>query len=274
MTVFARYSILLACISLTMTPGCRNRPGNGGSGGDDLPADVQKAVDEVVAQLESTSKAVGGAVEALTNVDQDDDGEIGDCPELVFVRQDNVTSISVTFEAGCSSEYYDNSVSGIISAEFDRNAGTFSAIFDEFTVDSQTTDGELNVTRVVAGDIRNWDGTVDISTSGVGSVVGEIAFEINILTDTLTISTASLELTNSGNETRSVEVEGIVIRPVANSSFIPQSGTVTFEVPNVEDDGPETITVVVEFDANSPDDGTVKVTFGDGTLENYPLGGL
>ncbi len=253
-----------------MTPGCRNRGGNGG--GDELPANVQKSVDEVVAQLESTSKAVGGSVEALTNVDQDDDGEIGDCPELVFVRQDNVTSIGVTFEAGCSSEYYEKSVSGTISAEFDRNAGTFSAIFDEFTVEGQTTDGELNVTRVAAGDIRNWNGTIDISTSSVGSVVGDIVFEINILTDTLTISSASLNVTNSENETRSVEVDGVVIRPVANNSFVPQSGTVTFEIPNLEEEGPESITVVVEFDANSPDDGTVKVIFGEGTVENYPLG--
>ena len=51
---------------------------------------MQKAVDEVVAQLESTSQAVGGAVEALTSVDLADDDTFGDCPEIVFVRQDNV----------------------------------------------------------------------------------------------------------------------------------------------------------------------------------------
>lgn len=275
MKMIARYSMLLAGLSLSVLPACQNRGGNGGNGGgEELPADVQKAVDEVVDELEAASQAVAGSVDALTNVELSSSDTFGDCPEVIFVRQDNVSTFALTFEAGCSSEYYDNSVSGSISAEFDRNAGSFSALFDAFTVDGQTTDGELNVTRAAAGDIRNWNGTIDISTSGVGSVVGDIAFEINILTDTLTISSASLEVTNAEDETRSVEVDGLVIRPVANSSFIPEAGTVTFEVPNVEDVGPDTVTIVVEFDANSPEDGTVKVTFGEGTVENYQLGGL
>jgi|CXWL01.1.fsa_nt_gi hypothetical protein len=286
MKQFARYSlVLLTCLSLAAVSTCRNRPdndnggnsdngGNGGGGSDELPADVQKAVDEVVAEIESASQAVGGAVDALTNVNQTDSSTFGDCPEVIFVRQDNVSTFALTFEAGCSSEYYDNSVSGSISAEFDRNAGSFSAIFDNFMVDGQTTDGELNVSRIADNDIRNWDGTIDISTTGVGSVVGDISFEINILTDTLTISTAALDVTNADDETRSVEADGLVIRPVANGSFIPEAGSITFEVPNVEDIGPDTITIVIEFDANSPIDGTVKVTFGEVTLENYPLGAL
>lgn len=275
MKMIARYSTVLAGLLLMVLPACQNRGGNGGNGsGDELPADIQKAVDEVVAELESASQAVAGSVEALTNVDLSSSDTFGDCPEIIFVREDNVSTFALTFEAGCSSEYYDESVSGTISAEFDRTAGTFSAIFDNFTVEGQTTDGELNVSRAAAGDIRNWNGTIDIATTGVGSVVGDIAFEINILTDTLTISSASLEVTNAEDETRSVEVDGLVIRPVANGSFIPEAGTVTFEVPNVEDVGPDTVTIVIEFDANSPEDGTVKVTFGEGTVENYQLGGL
>ena len=176
MRLFARYSlVLLTCLSLAAASTCRNNPDNGGNGGggDELPADVQKAVDEVVADIESASQAVGGAVEALSNVDQTGSSTFGDCPEVVFVRQDNVSTFALTFEAGCSSDYYDNSVSGSISAEFDRNAGSFSAIFDNFTVDGQTTNGELNVTRAAVGDIRNWDGTIDISTTGVGAEIGD-----------------------------------------------------------------------------------------------------
>ncbi len=277
MKLFARYAlVLLTCLSLAAVSTCRNNPDNGGNGAvsDELPADVQKAVDEVVAEIESMSQAVGGAVEALSNVDQASSETFGDCPEVVFIRQDNVSTFALTFEAGCSSDYYETSVSGSISAEFDRVAGSFTAIFDAFTVDGQTTNGDLNVSRAALGDIRDWDGTVDISTTGIGSVVGDIAFEINILSDTLTITSASLELANADGEIRSVVVAGLVVRPVANSSFIPETGTITFEVPNVEDAGPDTVTIVIEFDANSPFDGTVKVTFGEGTVENYPLGGL
>src|SRR6185503_18326192 len=106
---------------------------------------------------ESASQAVGGAVDALTNVDQSSSDTFGDCPEVIFVRQDNVSTFALTFEPGCSSDYYDNSVSGSISAEFDRNAGSFSASFDQFAVEAQITNGELNVTRVAANDIRNWN---------------------------------------------------------------------------------------------------------------------
>jgi len=261
---------MIACLTLTTLTACRNRPGNGN---DELPADVQKAVDEVVAQLESTSQAVGGAVEALTNVDSTQDN-FGDCPEVIFVRQDNVTTIGVTFEAGCSSEYYDDAVSGTISAVFDRTQNAFTASFDAFTVDGQTTNGDLNVSRTSTTDVRNWSGSIDITTSGVGSVSGDLAFEINLLTDTLTISSALLDLTHVEGDSFTVEVDGIVIRPVANQSFIPEAGTVTFEVPNADPEGPETLTIVVEFDQNSPDDGTVTVTYDEGTVENYPLTGF
>lgn len=278
MKISFRVIALFACVSFVALPACRNRPGNGdgndNGNNDQVPEGVQKAVEDVVTQLESASQAVGGAVDALTNVDQDEDGEFGDCPEIVFVRQDNVTTFALTFEAGCSSEYYDESVSGTISAIFNRNSGSFSATFDEFTVDGQTTDGNLNVTRVAANDVRNWNGTIDISTSGVGSVEGDIAFTINILTDTLTISSATLDVTNADGETRSIEVAGIIIQPVANQSFIPEAGTVTFEVPNDDPEGPDPITVVIEFDANSPFDATVKLTVGENVFGNYDLGAL
>ena len=264
---------LVSCLALTTLTACRNRPGNG-NGTDELRADVQKAVDEVVAQLESTSQAVGGAVEALTNVDLSADDTFGDCPEVVFVRQDNVTTIGVTFEAGCTSEYYEDAVSGTISAVFDRNQNAFTALFDAFTVEGQITDGSLNVNRTSTTDVRNWSGSIDITTSGVGSVAGDLAFEINILTDTITISSASLDLTHVEGDSYSVEVDGIVIRPVANQSFIPEAGSVTFEVPNADPEGPETLTIVIEFDQNSPEDGTVRVTFDDGTVEDYPLTGF
>lgn len=275
MNFLTRSSILLACISLSVMPGCRNRPGNG-NGGDELPADVQKAIDDVVAQLELTSQAVGGAVEGFANVDlTSDDDNFGDCPEVIFAREDNVSTFALTFEQGCESEYYENnSVSGSISIVFDRNAAAFDADFDAFTVDGRSTTGDLHVSRGEAGELRTWSGTIDISTSGVGSVVGDIVLEINVATQAITIVSASLEVTNADGITRSVEVEGIVIRPVANGSFIPQAGTVTFEVPNADDDGLDTVAITIEFDQDSPSDGTVRVTYGDVSVQNYPIGGL
>lgn len=263
--------LALGCLSLAFVSACRNR---GGGGTTELPADVQKAVDDVVAQLEATTQAVGGAVEGFASVDLDDSSS-NDCPEVVFVSQDNVVTLGLTFEAGCESEYYTGlAVSGSISVVFDGNSDSFDADFDEFTVDGQSTDGELHVSRTDGGDFRTWSGTIDIGTSGSGSVVGDIVLVINIVTQTITIESASLVLTDELNESVSVEIEGLVIRPVANGNFVPQDGTVTFVVPNEDPEGPDTITITIEYDANSPEDGTVRVTFGEGTVPDYELPGF
>lgn len=271
MSRMSRHLLVLSCLALVALTACRNR---GGDGTTELPADIQKAVDDVVAQLEATTQAIGGAVEGFASIDLDDSSS-NDCPEVVFVRQDNVTTLGLSFEPGCESEYYvDLAVSGSISVVFDGNVDSFNAEFDEFTVDGQSTDGGLQVSRTEGGDFRTWSGTIDIATSGVGSVVGDITLVINVVTQTISIESASLELTEEVGESISVEVEGIVIRPVANGNFVPQNGTVTFVVPNEDPEGPENITVSIEFDANSPVDGTVLVTFGEGTVSNYELPGF
>jgi hypothetical protein len=265
--------LLVGLATMATLSACRNRPG---IIVDELPDDVQKAVDEVVAQLEAASQAVGGAVEAFASVDVDPDDDLfDDCPEVVFVREDNVSTFGLTFEPGCESEYYDGlSVSGSIRVVFDRNAQAFDADFDAFTVEDQSSTGELHVSRTEGGDLRSWSGSIDLATTGVGSVVGDIVLVVNVVTQTITIEFASLELAHAAGAIYSIEVEGVVIRPVANQSFIPQAGTVTLAVPNTSDEGPETLVIVIEFDENSPDDGTVRVTFGEGTVENYPLTGF
>lgn len=260
----------LAVLVIALIPACRNRDG----GTTELPADVQKAIDDVSAQLESATQAIGGAVEGFASVDLDDSSS-NDCPEVLFLSQDNVVTLALTFEPGCESDYYaDVAVAGSISVVFDGNSDSFDAEFDEFTVDGESTDGHLHVSRTDGGDFRTWSGTIDISTSGSGAVVGDIVLEINIVTQTITITSASLELTDELGESVSVEIEGLVIRPVANGNFVPQNGTVTFVVPNEDPEGPETITITIEYDANSPSDGTVRVTFGEGTIPNYELPGF
>lgn len=269
-------AMCVGLFALTTLTGCRNRPGNGGNGTDTLPEEIQIIVDDVVAQVEATAQAVAGSLEAFASVDIDPENDtFGDCPEVAFVRENNVSTFSLTFEPGCASEVYDDlSVSGGIVVMFDRTAQAIDAQFDEFTVDGHSTSGQLRVSRNDGGGLRTWAGSIDLSITGIGSVVGDLTLVINVAASTITIQSASLNLTNTDSESVSVDLDGIVIRPVANQSFIPEAGTVTFVVPNPTGEGPEFLTIVIEFDQNSPIDGTVRVTYGDVTVANYPIAGL
>ena len=113
-----------------------------------------------------------------------------------------------------------------------------------------------------------------ITTSGVGSAQGDIALQLDTVRQTIKVDTASLTLDDGAGTSYSVNVEGLVIKPVANQSFVPEAGTATFEIPNTAPAGRATLIVIVEFDANSPVDGTVSVTVGNSSPAEYQLPGL
>ncbi len=260
-----------------LSSACRNRPGNGGGGGGDtLTAEQKAAVDAVVEQLDAASKAVGGAVEGFSSVDLTDDGTFGTCPVVNFSLDTNVATIALTFTDGCQNDYYGEvPLSGGIAVVFNANTGSFVATFDNFSVGDESTDGSLGVQRSTdPAEIRTWTGTIDITTTGVGSAEGDLALKIDPIRQTITIETADLTLSEEGGATYSVETDGLVIKPVANESFLPEAGTMTFVVPNDAPTGPDNITILVEFDANTPKDGTVSVTISGGTKSDYQLPGF
>jgi hypothetical protein len=256
---------------------CSNRPGGaggGGGGGGTLTTEEKATVDTVMKQLDATVMAVGGAVEGFSSVDLTADDRFGTCPVVVFSLNNNVASISLTFTDGCQNDYYgDVALSGGIAITFDANVGSFNATFDNFTVGSELTDGSLDVQRSTdANQIRTWTGMIDIHTTGVGSAVGDLSVKIDPVRQTMTIETADLTLSEEGGSTHSVNTDGLVIKPVANQSFIPEAGTVTYVVSSSDPAGPATITI--KFDANSPKDRTVSVTVSGGTTTDYQLPGL
>lgn len=265
MNVLAR-GFVTVTLSLALVAGCRGRNGDGGNGDGtppELTADQQAAVDAVVEQLEATAKAFGGVVQSFSGgLDADGDGTVGECPVVTATFENGTTNVSVDFgDTACTSDYYDNPVSGAVSLSLNRQAGTVVVDFNDLSVDSVTTAGSANLNLTRQGATRILTGSINLTTTGVGSVSGTLDVTVDVGDLTLAVDDADLSIADEDGANYSVNVDGIFIDPVTNGNFIPESGTVTFEIPN-EGPGPETTTIVIEFDETSPDDGSVAVSVG------------
>lgn len=270
-SALGRTRLLFVCV-IAFLPACRNRMGNGGG---TLTAQEKAAVDSVVKQLDGMASAVGGAVDGLTNVDRNANGQFGACPVATYTIENGVGTVALNYPEGCENPYYEGAtISGSVAVAFDLNTGLVTVTFTDFDVDGETTNGTMSLQRGTGQDVRTWNGSIDIQTTGVGSAVGDITVEVDAVRQSITVDPASLTLTDSQGTSYSVEIEGIVIKPVANHSFIPESGTVTFVVPNTAPTGPATLTIVVTFDANSPSDRTVSVSVSNSGSIDYTLPGF
>jgi len=253
-----------ASIIVFLSSACRNRPSDGSSDGS-LTPEQQAAVDAVVEQLTATGKALTGFVEGFESLDEPEDESFGECPTITATHEDGVTTVTIDFsEDVCNVDYLgDNLVSGNIRLTLDASEQSLTVVYENFQIDDESIEGELtlqftrdeNFRRILSGD-------VSLSNSTVGTVQGSIEIRYDLVNDSMTIVSGELALTDLNDETLSVTLDNLVIRPVANSGFTPESGTVTFEIPN-DGPGPETITIVIEFSDDSPADGTVEVAVGD-----------
>lgn len=210
------------------------------------------------------------------NVDRNANGQFGACPVVTYSVANGVGTAALNYPDGCRNDYYEGStISGNVAVAFALNTESFTITFTDFTVDGKTTNGTMILQRSTDQDQRRtWIGTMDITTSSIGSAQGDITFQLDTVRQTITVDTASLTLDDGAGTSYSVNIEGLVIKPVANQSFVPAAGTATFEMPNTAPTSPATLTVVVEFDANSPIDGTVSVTVGDISPVEYQLPGF
>lgn len=265
--------MFLAVMGSAAIVGCRTRGGDGSNGGE-LSAEQQAAVDAVVVQVEAAAKALSGVVEGFAGIDATSDGTYGTCPVVTTSRDGSVVSATLEFPEGCESEYYDAAASGIVALEFDLVNQSLGIRFDDFSLDGQGVTGSftLQLTRAADGG-RVLTGTIDITTTDVGSTAGDVEIRFNLLTDTITIETADLTVTEAGGDTYTIAVADVVMRPVANGGFIPEGGTVTFEIPNT-DAGPDLVTIVITYLETTPEDGVVEVKVNSLQPVEYQLPGV
>jgi hypothetical protein len=186
---------------------------------------------------------------------------------VTFETIDGSVVATLDFGDGCTNDYFaELSASGAIALDFGILSRSLDVDYDNFTVDGQSTTGSLTVEVTREDFQRLLTGSVELSTIGVGSVSGSIEVQLDLAAGVLSVVEASLVLTGGDDEMYSAEIEGVVIAPIDNTSFIPEAGTMTFAYPG-GGTGSQMIDIAIEFDENSPIDGTVDVTIEETTIE-------
>jgi hypothetical protein len=246
-------AISLICVSSS----CRTR---GGNGADELTDEQKAAIESVVTQVEAAARALTSIAQSFEAIDAEGDLQVGECPVVTAELAGGILTVNVNFPAGCTNDYYgeDIAVSGGVTIVFDINALSLDVTFDDFASNGQTVSGSLSMTLTREDLRRTLTGTIDITTTGVGSVEGNLEIEYDSARARITIHDANLALTDADGVSVSIAIDGIVIEPIDNGNFIPEAGTVTFVLPAT--DSTDEATIEVEFDQESPVDGTVSVT--------------
>ncbi len=240
---------------------------------DDLAPEVQKAIDDVVAQFTPTAEALAALFDGFEGIDFDGDGQFGECPVGTVTVEGGVFTITLDYGDGCTNEFYgDNPASGSVSLIYDSNTQSVSIEYLDLMIDDRAVDGSLDLQFASDGSFRTLVGSIDLTTDS-GAVGGTLNVRFGLLLNSITINSATLTLTDTEQTSFIITVDSLVIKPVANGSFIPTSGTITFEVPN-DGPGPDTLTVVVTFSNGSPVDGTVSVTVGGAPGVTYRIPGV
>jgi len=249
--------------------GFRDRDNTGG----ELSPEVKQAIDDVVAQFTPAAEAFAAFFAGFEGIDLNGDGQFGTCPVGTAVVNADFFSITLDYGDGCTNEYYGNDVaSGSVLFEYDRNAQSVLLEYTDLMVADRAVNGSLDLAFTTGEGFRTLDGSIDLTTNS-GTVGGSMDMRFGLALSTITINSATLTLTDTAQTSYMVTMNGLVIKPVANGSFIPESGTITFEVPN-DGPGPDTLTIVVTFSNLSPVNGRVSVTVAGAAAVIYYIPGV
>ena len=228
-----------------------------------LTAAQSAAVDSLAAQLTAFASMLGTygelassrlAVDSLPAFDL-----FGDCPRISLLTTGTEAAIAFNFAEGCtSSKTGGQTVSGALDIRITRTTGETIITSLDLAIDGQTISGALQFTLTRDGDTVALAGqiTETVEISGVGSITGSLTVKI-AAGGLITITTANLTF-NDGSTSQAVALADVVIDPVGNANFVPQSGTASFSV----SEGDATTTLVVTFNASTPTDGGVDVAVG------------
>ncbi len=250
-----------------------------GSTTSSLSETQQAAVTQVVKQVTATAAALG-TCSALTDhrVDPNDiavSGGFGECPQVSFSASTLQAQLLLSFGTdGCSGAATGGqTVQGAVEATVTRATRSAAITFTDLQYNSQAITGGLGVTlRAAPDEAIVLDGTCNISTARLGTVAGNITVAMTAA-GVMTIRTGEVAVAGA-TASYQVTLTDVVVDPVTNGNFIPQSGSARFVVPSEGGPGPTQLTVVVTFTSQSPVNGTVQVQVQSLPAETYAIAGL
>ena len=272
--------ITITAMIVGTSSGCRNRPGDNGSDptsantSAELTSFQKTMIDNAIAQVDAAARAFAGTLDGIDDLQSLSLDSQTTCPSLdLTFEPDNGTTIVVDFPDGCTNPLYGESpVTGTVTMTLSLATSSLEVTFADLTVDDQTSNGSLSADYTRQDSTNTLVGNIDLTTSGVGTVNGTITLVIDVAAGTITLEEASLNLNPQVGDAFSITTTALVIVPATNGNFVPQAGTVAFEVPS-DAPGPDTIMIVVTFDDQSPVDRTVQVSVGDAPPVDYTLPG-
>ncbi|MFH1746436.1 MAG: hypothetical protein ABIG44_05260 [Planctomycetota bacterium] len=156
----------------------------------------------------------------------------------------------------------------VLAIEF--NVGEWTCFYRFLTLDGRDMNGSvrLDVTGDGITGVSS-TGTMTISTRDIGTMTGDVAFE---LTPARVMTIPGNEwVAYDGSTVTNVTLTNIALN-LADLSYVPQAGTIEFLVPNA--DGSGTTTATLTFDADSPNNGVVTVMVGQEEPVDYTLAGF
>ncbi len=255
--------------------GCPPAQQNPGGQTVQLTAGQQAAVSAVVPQLDPFG-AVLATLASLTDTQLDLDtinsfGLYGSCPQVTYISTAANVLIQLNFTTGCSNpETAGRTVSGSVDITVARATRTATVAFTNLVVNGHAITGSASLTdQSVTGGIQ-LSGTVDFTSADVGRVTGTITAQFTT-TGVITLQTGNLSIV-SGQTTYTATPAGLVLAPQANRNFVPQAGTLSFDVP--AESGSGTVTLTVTFVTQSPVDGTVSVQVGSTGTAQFQVPGV
>lgn len=253
-----------------------NDPNTGGNTPPTLTAAQQAVINTVTEQL-TAAAAIFSTSGALANAQLDLDsmsaiGAFGTCPAVAFVASSETATAQFDFGSGCSVPTTGgHTISGAVTLTIARGSRSATLNFNQLTIDGNAITGTMNVTvQAISGGVR-LTGTCNLATATVGTINGSITIELTT-NGLVTIGAGSVTVSD-GSTAHSVTLANLVLDPVNNGNFVPEAGTATFQVPD-GGSGAATLTAVVTFDAQSPQDGTVQVKLGNAPAVEYQIPGI
>ncbi|MBU0639983.1 MAG: hypothetical protein KKB50_14035 [Planctomycetes bacterium] len=262
-------ALMVVMVAVGIIGGCPTTPDPGGGGGGTTAlTDTQKAaVNAVFQQFEALAASFASFVPLV-----DDRLDIATlsglnglgttCPAISYVAVNDTPLINFNFgyppPASCSADGTAGlTFTGGTDIRPNKTSGATTIEYLNLTIAGKAVTGKLALTLARDASGITLTGQIDeaITTDGTGSVTGSLT--IQIATDgQITVTTGALTL-NDGTTSYDVTLSNVVIDPVGNASFVPESGTVTLDMGGTA--------VAITFGAQSPTDGGVEVSVAGGT---------
>lgn len=253
-----------ACAAALIVAACQPMAPPGGGGNTEMNdnSGLPQAQTDAIRAAFETATAVGAAgAGAFPSADVtafvDGFGAMGPtCPAVDFDLIGEPRSVALDYGDTCSPVLFPaTDVGGVISGTISLDTATASLSFDAFVLDDQTIDGTLSASLNRDAPLSTFDATIELVVSDTGAIDGDVLVTVDTDSGAVTIPEGTVNATTDSGHDIAIEFDMVVIQPVDNGNFFPQSGTLTF---TLEAAGAPPVRVVMTFDENTPVQGSVN----------------